>query len=187
MAIMLQATAMAGWQALVRDAESVCGRALSEDLQHYLTLLLHRFLDQPDSLSDVLALDYLQALETPGSLQRDALREVGDKCLLFSGLFPEQAEQRRVSILYYVELGKNSYSVVSQQVCSQTKLAQLFDQLRQQFVVLMDVLHSIREMGHIEPPLSLLQAYDLWEHSQSEYAKAYLERHTNGVLVKGSK
>ncbi|MCB1827556.1 MAG: hypothetical protein KDH94_03940 [Coxiellaceae bacterium] len=182
--VQVQPTEMAGWYDLIKDAQFSYGWSLDEDLEHYLALLLHRFTNQPNVLSSILAMEYLSASEQGRAYKREVMRDVGDKCLLFSGLFPEQADKRRVSINYYVDLGQSAYYHVAEAASDQENLAQLFDGLVTHFVGMMDILHSIREMSGMQRQLSLLHAFDLWQHTDSRYAKAVIERHTDGFLVR---
>lgn len=181
--VITQSTVMAGWYELVQEAETVYGVQFGADLEQYLTALLYTYTDRPQALSGVLALDYLQAVQNPGAHAQGSLRDVGDKCLLFSGLFPQHAERRRVSINYFVDLGKSSYSCVAESCRNQVQKARLFSDLQYHFVGMMDVLHIIREMGGAEQQLSLVHAYELWQHTQSPYAKSIIERHESGFSL----
>ena len=100
---LLQPTAVAQWQALVKDAESSSNLRLNNELESYLVFLLGRFNQRPDIANCILAKEYLVGLTKGFAGQRDCLREVGDKCLLFAGFFPEQAEKRQVKIKYFIE------------------------------------------------------------------------------------
>ena len=62
----------------------------------YLVFLLMRFADKPHCTARIMAEDFLGSQLLHGEQRADSLREVGDHCLLFSGLFPELAERRLV-------------------------------------------------------------------------------------------
>src|SRR6185312_5855189 len=102
--LILQPTATADWQTLIKEAEVASHHPLGEDLESYLVFLLIRFMKKAEMANSVLALEFLHSLELAGRVQADQLRDVGDKCLLFAGLFPGRAERRRVRISYFVEM-----------------------------------------------------------------------------------
>jgi len=103
------------------------------------------------------------------------LRDVGDKCLIFSGLFPGIARKRLVPISYFVNIGRSAYLSLSEENTSNS-LSSLFLQLHQSFVLLMDVLQSTREINNPETfSLDLLQAEELWRETNSKHAKQLLE------------
>ena len=111
--LILEPTPQAQWQSLLHEAQSACHRHLDESLESYLVFLLMRFTDRPDSLARVMAEDYLRSQALSGEQRAEHLREVGDHCLLFSGLFPQQAERRLVRISYFVNIGRTSYQQLS--------------------------------------------------------------------------
>ena len=58
--------------------------------------VLLRYQRDEQLLSRTQALAWLHAQDQVGRARADALREVGDGCLLIAGLFPGVAERRRV-------------------------------------------------------------------------------------------
>jgi len=178
--IVLQPTITAQWQALIKEAESLSHLALPEDLESYLVFLLMRFTEKPELARSVLGMEYLRAFEgMAGQGQGVRLQNVGDKCLLLAGLFPERAERKRVRISYFVELGQGAYASVAD--LSQTELAKLYHALCQGFVGLMDVLHAARELAG--RPLTPLQATELWNDVKSPHALLVLQQYTSGTLL----
>src|SRR5690606_10642090 len=93
------------WQALVHEAAGRAGHPLDETRESYLVFVLLRFQNDGALLARTQALDWLHALGQAGQVRADALRDVGDRCLLIAGLFPGLAARRRVSVDYFVELG----------------------------------------------------------------------------------
>jgi hypothetical protein len=173
--LILQPTAAAEWQSLVQEAEKRGNFTLSEDLESYLTFLLMRFTQKPEMAKSVLALEFLNGLEETGYQRMEKLRDVGDKCLLVSGLFPGRAEKRRVRISYFVELGQNAYATLGQ---SQQKYARLYVLLQESFIVLMDTLHVIRGLSGGDQCLTPLQAQELWVDTASPHARAILKKYS---------
>ena len=144
--IVLQPTETAHWHSLVCEAEQVAQCYLDEELQSYVVFLLMRFLGKPQIASRIVALDYLHGMRASGSSQYEALRDVGDICLLHAGLYPERSRRRRVSRDYYVEMGCGAYLQLADAVSH--GLAALFGRLSQEFLDIMNILQSMRELGN---------------------------------------
>jgi hypothetical protein len=177
----LHQTATAQWQALIQEAEQACHTQLGEELQSYLVFLLMQH-GNNEWIDSVMALKYLDALVARGQLQKERLREVGDQCLLFAGLFPGRAERRRVRISYYVNLGIGAYRILSYSLAGLN--AKVYEKLSQQFVALMDVLQATRELNNDTPLLQPLQAMELWNDTDSQHAFETLQRYTQALPVK---
>ena len=132
------------WHQLVRQAKDDCGHQFSDSLNHYLVLTLRAFVNKTDIASNVLALSYLENCDRESHVSIQNMRYVGDQCLILSGLFPERAQKRNVSLGYYVDLGKNSYMQLAGASRYLKVDNELFYELGIHFVGLMDVLHSLR-------------------------------------------
>ena len=141
---------LALWHDLVRDGEAHAGIALGEAVQSYLVFVLMRYLRDSALAAHVLALDWLAAAEQVGSARADALRDVGDRCLLIAGRFPGLAERRRVGADYFATLGCSAYHGVAG--TARDGHAVLFAELALAFGALVRVLDSFpREAGTILP------------------------------------
>lgn len=139
-----QPTATAQWYALVNEAELAAGFQLPEALESYLVYLLMRFSRQPRMDSKFLAVEYLQGLMAPSRARHDRLRQVGDQCLLYSGLFPKRADRLRVRLSYFVDLGRSAYHALS---TGDNELADVYSDLCEEFVTTMSVLRATRQVG----------------------------------------
>jgi len=135
-----QGTAAALWHDLVCEGEQRRHLALGEMLESYLVFALMRHCGDGALARRTMALDWLQAHESP--MTPDRLRDVGDRCLLIAGLFPQLAQQRRVSNDYYIDLGRGAYASAAMRAprCERS----LFAELAQAFRSLVDVLEAIR-------------------------------------------
>ncbi len=161
--LVVHPTSTAQWHALVSEAESASGCILKEELESYLVFLLMRFANQPHMLARVLAMDYLEGVSASERNRREKLKEVGDHCLLFSGLFPQQAERRMVKVSYFVELGRVAYSQTAE--LTPTQMASVYADLAREFVSLMDILQAMRALQGSQASLSPLQAFELWRET----------------------
>ncbi len=167
--VQTEETATAQWQALVKEAEVFNGVMLNEELESYLVFLLMRYMQQPGLASKVVALEYLNGALAQGSERKERMRDVGDQCLLFSGLFPNRAERRLVKISYYVNIGRSAYLNLSE--LTQAALANMYNNLSESFVVMMDTLQAIRHMNSNQVQLQPIVAYELWQDTQSKQAR----------------
>ena len=169
------------WHTLVSDAQQTAGVKLDEELESYLVFLLMRYTDKPEMAASVLALDYLNGSNALGQLRRDRMRDVGDQCLLYSGLFPERAERRRVRISYYVDLGRSAYHTAAD--ATQQAISQLFIGLASQFVHIMDTLQAMRDINGEGQRLAPILAFELLQDTGSRQAEKSLSAVTDGVLI----
>ena len=170
------------WHTLVNDAQHNAGVQLNEELESYLVFMLMRYTDKPEMAASVLALDYLQGAHALGQVRQDRMRDVGDQCLLYSGLFPERAEHRRVKVSYYVDLGRSAYHTAAD--ATQQTLSQLFIGLASQFVMIMDTLQAMRGINADSPSLAPIIAFELWQDTGSQQAKKSLTDISDGVMIK---
>jgi len=173
MGIMINSTPTALWHGMVHQAEQACSVTLKEDLESYLVFLLMRYIDKPGFVKEIIGTAFLQSLTLDNLNQEVALQAVGDKCLLFAGLFPNIAEKRLVRISYFVNIGQAAYFKISR------KNNDLYDGLSHQFVSLMDILQSMRQCSQQYPDLLPLQAYELWNDTGSKRALAILKQYTH--------
>lgn len=142
--LILHPTDISQWYALVTEAEVASQLNLNENTESYLVFLLQRFVQEPELLESVVALDALAALQEPTHLQIEKLKLVGDKSLLVCGLFPGLATRRHVSVEYYSQMGQAAYLTIS--ACQEQASAELYLQLSQYFPQLRKILQAMR--GH---------------------------------------
>lgn len=169
MRVMTRPNSILLWQDVVRDAEGVCAIQLDHELEAYLAWLLYRYTDRPDIVKRVIATAFLQAMQLREQQRNFFLQEVGDQCLLIAGLFPRIHQRRMVKLSYFVDLGRAAYLGISTQTTS------LYGSLAFQFVMLMDVLQSIRQ----PPDLLPLEAYEQWTELGSQRALTILQSYTH--------
>lgn len=171
MKLMTSENALMLWQDAVKEAKNRCSVELKGELETYLVCLLDRYTNQPDVAKQVLATAFLEASQAPEPVRQVSLQEVGDQCLLYAGLFPKTAQKRLVKISYFVDIGQTAYTTIS----SHTN--DIFNLLAFKFVVLMDVLQSIRN----EPDLMPIDAYEQWQEVGSQRALRILKTYTKNI------
>jgi hypothetical protein len=141
MKIIVQPTELAHWHAVVNEAQVAVDCQLEESVESYLVYLLMRF-NTFAALSDsVLAKDFFKASQASGRHRVEILQGLGDKSLIFSGFFPEQAEQRNVKLNYFIDMGKSAYQSVA--LFKENEKA-LFLALSDGFVSMITVLNLVK-------------------------------------------
>lgn len=180
--LVLEPTSTAQWYALVNEAERARDCKLDETMESYLVFLLMRFVTRPDMAARVMALDYMESMAARGRMQEEQLRDVGDHCLLYSGLYPARAERRAVRLSYFVGLGRSSYHQLAHLLHHGG--AQIYEQLADMFVTLMEVLHAMRALDgrHALDPLT---AAELWQDTGSRGARRTLDAVTDAIPAPG--
>lgn len=149
MEINIETSTTACWQSLVKEALSKTSYTLTEDLESYLIFLLIRFTRDSTFVNSTLALDYLESNNLTGTMQQKHLRDLGDKCLIFAGFYPEQAHKKLVSLDYFVSIGRGAYDQIAEITAPTGNfkgLQQLFSELSVNFVNLLDTLHQVRAL-----------------------------------------
>lgn len=140
--LILHPTDISQWHALVNEAQAATRLILNENTESYLVFLLMRFSQGPKLIESVVALDFLESMRKPRQSQLELLRDVGDKSLLFCGLFPGIAERRHVSLNYFSDMGQAAYLTVSE--LQDKEKGDLFFQLSSQFIILKQILQAMR-------------------------------------------
>ncbi len=178
MAELVTDSVKAQWQNLVSDAAINCDYNLDEEIESYLVFALIRFTQRPDLSDSVIALEYMQSVAESGHQQLNQLRDVGDKCLLFSGLYPQMYRKKMVDIGYYVNMGRASYGQLGQML--HKGFADLYQKLAEYFVAMTDILHAMRELNGL-PVLDQAEKYDFWIKFDSAYSKKSLKEFYNVI------
>ncbi|MFV2061300.1 MAG: hypothetical protein ACC653_11505 [Gammaproteobacteria bacterium] len=158
----------AQWHKLVLDAQEITQSPLNEDLESYLVFMLMRNLTNADINTRVMAVEYIKSIKSSGSERELRLREVGDQCLLFSGLFPHRAHRRQMKVKYYVDLGRTAYLHLAEDLSA--GMAKLYQELSDSFIYVMDTLLAIRSMTEQTHQNDLLMAFELWQDTRSQHS-----------------
>lgn len=136
------------WHELVREGEQRASRTLAEEAEAYLVFTLMRHYRDAPLAHRTMALEWLGALDQAGRDRHEGLRDVGDRCLLIAGLYPQLAERRRVHLAYFVALGRSAYDQLATEL--RAALAALYRELAECFEDLVRVLLALR--GDVPEP-----------------------------------
>ena len=138
------------WQALVHEAATRGGTPLDDTRESYLVFVLLRYQRDDTLLARTQALDWFGAQLQCGTPRADALRDVGDRCLLIAGLYPGLATRRRVQADYFIEMGRGAYLEVAE--ASRHAYATLFEQLARSYRELVRTLRAMRASPDVPLP-----------------------------------
>lgn len=140
--LILHPTDISQWHALINEAQAATQLILNESTESYLVFLLMRFAQEPKLVESVIALDFLESMRKPRQQKTSLLRDVGDKSLLFCGLFPGIAVRRHVSLSYFSDMGQAAYLTAGE--LEEKENADLYFQLSNQFTNLQQILQAMR-------------------------------------------
>jgi len=166
---------MAGWRALLGKAQFVAKIELHTMLEEYLVRVLFRTTKNPMLEQGIRGSELLKKVAEQELEDLNDLRAVGDHCLVFVGLFPEQAIVRNLPISYFVKLGQAAYDQYGERDDEP-----IFGMLSAFFVDIMDVLQTLRGLEHKEVCIDPINAYHLWRDTGSARAWDSLRRTTTG-------
>jgi hypothetical protein len=167
------------WRLLLGEAEALTGIVLDRETGDYLIQLLIRTATQPRLLAGLLTLDRLTE-QAAGSSRLAHLRDIGDQCLLFAGLFPQQAAERNVRVSHFISLGRTAYRQADELIEAPSVFARLCDG----FPGLLELLHAMRELSIGGVDLSPLHAFELWDDTGSDRALHHIRSFTSAIPVR---
>jgi hypothetical protein len=142
--------------------------AAREMTSFYLVNLLAGFMHfDRDSRQEhePLGIRFARALQAGGALQRDGLRQVGDRSLFISGFFSDSLNRSLVDVDYYIALGERAYGSLARQ--SDETFADVFDELSEKFSGFVDVLSEVSERTALASNTDLLRLYEKWLRTRS--------------------
>jgi hypothetical protein len=142
--IIIEPSNNAHWYELIKAAHDKSGYCFDDDIENYLMLTLQKFLRNNRLADETIALRMLESFSTAKDNDPDFLRDIGDECLIISGLFPARAIKRNVSLEYYIHSGQSAYQHFASNKDTSCTNPMLFQNLSKHFVGLLDILHLTR-------------------------------------------
>ncbi|MCF6808630.1 hypothetical protein L3V79_09545 [Thiotrichales bacterium 19S9-12] len=145
MTLIYQNNEIGHWYDLILMAQKDTAIHLEDELEGYVVTMLMRF-NQRHNLADaVLAIEFLEALDKKGKRCHNQMREVADKCLIYSGLFPERSKKKRVNDNYFIQVGQSAYGFLCEALSSAMPiLSQLYEKLSKEFITVVNVIDAMR-------------------------------------------
>ncbi len=134
-----------------------------------------------------LAMMLDDALSSETEAQREAhYRRLGDVALFVAGFFARSFSRRAVDVDYYIAMGGNAYSTLSNTLRGSSRphvFCDIYDELADKFQPWVDVLNEIAEGARALTDRDLMRLYDTWRRTGSARAAAILREH--GVALFG--
>jgi hypothetical protein len=130
-----------------------------------------------------LALHYKEAIEAKSSKEQFMLlRRLGDVSLFISGLFPQSLNRSLVDVDYYIAMGANAYSYLSEKgrAITTTGLKIAFTELADNFLVMIDVLSEVGESRYLNNNFDVLRMYEIWQKTGSKRLADQLKK--SGII-----
>jgi hypothetical protein len=125
-----------------------------------------------------LALMLADAADAPNPEHRNhLLQRIGDVALFISGFFVESLANKAVDIDYYIHMGENAYSSLSEETRGTFRgnaFADIYRELAIKFQILTDVLHEVRDLACGNSDLNVLRTYEIWRKTGSRRAAQIL-------------
>ncbi len=152
--------------------------------EFYLVDLLTRFMltenffavdEKGNMREETLALLLGEALNSLDAVKkREDLRRLGDISLYTAGFFSDSLARKTVDVDYYIGMGKNAYSSLSQ-IGLDSHLRKMFYELANSFVRFVDVLAEVSAAAFPQDVKNILRTYEIWLRTRSERAEKQLK------------
>lgn len=127
-----------------------------------------------------LALIYADAVNQSNTLERARLlQRLGDTALFIAGVFTDSLNRKVVDVDYYIAMGGNAYSTVSETLrgaYNNGSVKSLFDELTEKFTEFVDVLNEVSENANLSTNSDILRLYEIWIRTGSKRAAGQLRR-----------
>lgn len=104
--------------------------------------------------------------------KRQALKRLGDVCLMVTGFFSDSLNRKLVDVDYYFGMGGAAYWQLSQNGVSRP--IHLFRELSVKFKTVSNVLNEVSDRGASHSNQDVLRLYERWVHTRSEHLKEIL-------------
>ncbi len=128
-----------------------------------------------------LALMLADAADAENTEQRNnVLQRIGDVALFVAGFFADSLAKKAVDIDYYIHMGGNAYSSLSDEVGGTVRgntFAHIYRELAMKFQVLVDVLNEMSQSARPNAALDLCRTHEVWRKTGSRRAEQLLRQH----------
>jgi len=106
-----------------------------------------------------------EALEArPGEDRNRGLQRLGDVSLFVAGFFAQSFARKLIDIDYHIAMGGRAYGTLAEVLARGRGrvLGQVFAELAEKFVSVVDALHEISESSHRHTDEDILRLYEIW-------------------------
>ena len=170
----------------VENARNRLDIEISENTEFYLVDLLSRYTDinalseqAVENKTQTFAELYLKSHGEAYGRRALILKYIGDTTLFMTGYFSDSFERSLVDIDYYANLGRSSYRDLLDLLAArviQWKLDEVFDELSEKYIDLMDVIAEVAASDGARHAGGLLRVYERWLRTKSRRDEALLRQ-----------
>jgi hypothetical protein len=99
--------------------------------------------------------------------------------LFISGVFADSLNRKLVDVDYYIAMGGNAYSYLSDSSHNTLRwqvLSEVFEELASKFAVFVDILGEVSENAHFNRDVDVMRLYEVWLRTGSKRAGRRLQR-----------
>ncbi len=152
---------------------------VAETTEFYLVNLLSEFLTSENLFpqdaqgthdSEPLAFMLKRAQEAHGAERVRELKKLGDVSLYISGFFGDSLSRKLVDTNYYASMGGRAYDVLSRLHQPRPSLGQIYLELAEKFVRLVDLLAEVADRTAVGTNKGILRVYERFMRTGSEQA-----------------
>lgn len=136
----LHSNTQAQWYNVLCDLQEETSTQLPSEIEHYLLLTLINTTQDISILDSFLSQDLLNAVGDPYKPER--WQDLGDKCLILGGFFPEWTNRRVRSEAFIANLGKLGYSQASLQHFGANQ--KIFEYLHHHYDEIVEFLNNMK-------------------------------------------
>jgi hypothetical protein len=153
--------------------------AVQDQTEHYVVNLLTLFArsealyDQTPEGARIkpLVVMLTEALEArPGEDRNRGLQRLGDVSLFVAGFFAQSFARKLIDIDYHIAMGGRAYGTLADVLARGRGrvLGQVFAELAEKFVRVVDALNEISETSHQHTDEDVLRLYEIWLKTGSQ-------------------
>ena len=147
--------------------------AVQDQTEHYVVNMLTLFA-RSEALYDItaegtrlkpLVIMLTEALEArTGEDRNRGLQRLGDVSLFVAGFFAQSFARKLIDIDYHIAMGGRAYGTLAEVMARGRGrvLGQVFAELAEKFVSVVDALHEISESSHRHTDEDILRLYEIW-------------------------
>jgi len=159
---------------------------ISDETEFYVVDLLFRYAHAEALVTRHLNTEtgtfaelFLKSQEQNGDRRALILKYIGDTTLFLAGFFSDSFQRSLVDIDYYASLGRASYHNLLDLLTArviQWRLEDVFDELSQKFVQVMDILGEVAASDEPQQAVDLLRIYERWIRTRSRRDEGLLRQ-----------
>lgn len=126
----------------------------------------------PNYFEEPLAILFGKAYSTQNQNEKySLLKHLGDQSLYISGFFGDSLQRKTIDIDYYISMGENAYSELSdiaKKPQQKSLFPKLFDEMAENFTVFVDLFSEISERANITNDQDIIRIYERWLYTKSQ-------------------